>query len=304
MSSPLRRFPALDIHFASEADSACDLRDRLVAGLDDFQPTAIEETTKTWRVFFDSPEAREQAFAWMRGLGDPRVTADPLDVEDEDWARRSQADLRPVRVGRIVVSPPWCADTAREHARPNDILIVVVPSTGFGTGHHASTRLCLAFLQEIAVRGRTVLDVGTGSGLLAIAAARLGASAVTAVDNDRDALDAARENLGLNLVGVPFRLHAADFQALADAHADIVVANLTGELLRRTAADLLKCVRPRADLVLSGVLAEEQSRVVGAFKSAGATLRATKAEDEWVGLHFTVAASGISGRQPGSRVPA
>jgi ribosomal protein L11 methyltransferase len=299
-----RRFPALDIHFASDADSACDLRDRLVAGLDDFQPTAIEEAARTWRVFFDSPEAREQALAWMRSLGDPGVTADPLDVEDEDWARRSQADLQPVRVGRIVVSPPWCADTAREQARPNDILIVVVPSTGFGTGHHASTRLCLAFLQEIAVRGRTVLDVGTGSGLLAIAAARLGASAVTAVDNDRDALDAARENLGLNLVGVPFRLHDADFQTLADTYADIVVANLTGELLRRAAADLLKCARPRADLVLSGVLAEEQSRVVGAFESAGATLRTAKAEDEWVGLHFTVAASGISGLQPGSRVPA
>lgn len=281
-----RTCPALDIRFVPEAETALDLRDRLVAGLDDFQPTAIEEATTTWRVFFDSPDARDRALGWLRGLDDPRVAVEAIDVEDEDWARRSQADLRPIRVGRIVVAPPWSLEDARREAGVDDMLIVVVPSRGFGTGHHASTRLCLALLQEISVRGRSVLDIGTGSGVLALAAARMGASAVTAVDNDSDAIGAARENIALNGIDVPFRLQRADFRTLRDARADIVVANLTGNLLRRAAADVVGCLNPAGDVIVSGVLAEEQSGVVAAFESAGAKLRATKAEDEWVGLRF------------------
>lgn len=282
----MKHYPALDIHFTPEAAHAHDLRDRVVAGLDDFQPTAIEESTAVWRVFFDAPERRQRAAEWVRDLGDPRVTSEALDVEDEDWARRSQADLRPVRVARIVVAPPWAAEQARAEAGPDAILIVVVPSTGFGTGHHASTRLCLALLQEIRVRDRTVLDVGTGSGVLAIAAARLGARSVVAIDNDPDAIEAVRENVALNQIPAPLRVESVDFRTVTGDPADIIVANLTGELLRRSASQLVGRLSPGGDLVLSGVLAEEQSAVVAAVETAGGRLHLAKAEDEWVGLHF------------------
>jgi ribosomal protein L11 methyltransferase len=230
----------------------------------------------------------------LRALGDPRVTAEPLDVEDEDWARRSQADLQPVRVRRIVVTPPWCAAFARDGASNGDILIVVVPSTGFGTGHHASTRLCLDLLQGIAVRGRTVLDIGTGSGVLAMATAGLAARFVAAVDNDADAIDAARENLALNGMGPSVHLECADFCSLEPAKADIVVANLTGDLLRRAAADVVRHLSAGGDLILSGVLADEQSAVVAAFESAGAKLQAVVAEDEWVGLRLRLPAEPVT----------
>ncbi len=283
-----RSFPALDIRFTPEAEGAFELRDRLIAGLDDYQPTAIEESTAIWRVFFDCPASRDHALAWLRGLADPRITGEALEVDDEDWARRSQSDLTPVRAGCIVATPPWCAEEAREAAGNGDIVVVVAPSTGFGTGHHASTRLCLALLQEIDLLGRTVLDIGTGSGILAIAASRLGAHCVLAIDNDVDAIEAARENVALNGVRAGVRLEARDFRASAAGRADVVVANLTGESLRRSARDIVARASAGGTVIVSGVLAEEQARVVAVFRRAGAQLVATRAEDEWVGLRFEV----------------
>ena len=134
-----------------------------------------------------------------------------VDVPDEEWARRSQANLTPVRIGHIVVAPPWLAPDPVPPAYdlqpvPNrirhsaDHLIVIDPSTGFGTGHHETTRLCLSLLQRIELFGRRVIDVGTGSGVLAIAAALLGASSVVALDEDPEALRNARENVARNNV--------------------------------------------------------------------------------------------------------
>ena len=192
----------------------------LYAELDAFEPVAIQEhdTSDGWRVFFRTPSQRDAARRALASEFKNALELHAIDVDDEDWARRSQAALGAVRAGRVVVAPPWDVPPDSREARfairdsrfgsceprtaNRDVVIVIDPSTGFGTGHHATTRLCLELLQEIDLRGTRVIDVGTGSGVLAIAAAKLGARDVVAVDNDPDALRNARENIERNDVTV------------------------------------------------------------------------------------------------------
>src|SRR5262249_27681807 len=140
---------------------------------------------------------------------------------------------------------------------PSSIRIVIPPSMGFGTGHHATTRLCLEALQHVPVEGQTVVDVGTGSGVLAIAADRLGAARVSAIDVDPDAIESARENLALNPEATHVRFEVADLASASLPIAGIVTANLTGALLARAAARLLGAARNGGILILSGLMRAE-----------------------------------------------
>ncbi len=244
----------------------------LAALVDDFGPTAVEERDTLIRIFFPSAAERDAA---QRALA-PRFDVSAIDVPDDDWARRSQEHLPPITVGAITVfSDP-------ESRIPNPLSIVIQPSMGFGTGHHATTRLCLAALQAVDVSGREVLDLGTGSGVLAIAADRLGAARAVGIDYDADAIQSARENLALNpdACGVTFEL--VDLAASALPPADIVTANLTGALLVRSAAALAAAVRPGGRLILSGLLAHERDEVRRAFADLAVIWE--REEDGWVGI--------------------
>jgi ribosomal protein L11 methyltransferase len=196
----------------------------------------------------------------------------PVDVPDEDWAARSQAALKAVRVGNIIVAPPW--DIAG-----GTTTIVIQPSMGFGTGHHATTRLCLAHLQQLQLRNRTVLDIGTGSGVLAIAASRLGATHVLAIDDDPDAIQSARENVDLN-PGVEITLGIVDLRRAMLRAFDVILANLTGGLLTDAAASILALTAPAGRLILSGFMEAEEHDVLRAFSSC--TIEQRSQEDEWV----------------------
>lgn len=275
-----KRSPALDLQF-SPGPGAGSLQDFLYAELDPFEPSAIREHAAGdgWRVFFRTRAQRDAARAALQAeFRNALVGLSAVDVEDEDWARRTQEGLKAVRVGRIVVAPPWdvpgaesgTPDVEPRAASPEpqapsaDILIVIEPSMGFGTGHHETTRLCLALLQEIDVAGRRVIDVGTGSGVLAIAAARLGAASVLALDNDRDALMNARDNVARNGVAA-VELQEADAAALEVTHADLIVANLTGAALQRLAPVLARLATPGGLLIVSGFAPDELPDVAGAF---------------------------------------
>jgi len=161
---------------------------------------------------------------------------------------------------------------------------------GFGTGHHATTRLCLAALQAIDLANRVVLDVGTGSGVLALAAARLGALRAVGIDSDPDAIQSANENLQVNpsMTRVTFEL--VDLSAatlpvvlrLCSGPVDVLTANLTGALLVRSAAVLLGAVRAAGLVTLSGLLVHERDEVCRAFAPAAVVWE--RDEDGWVGL--------------------
>jgi ribosomal protein L11 methyltransferase len=203
-----------------------------------------------------------------------------IDVPDENWARRSQEQLKAVRVGKIIVAPPW--DFPNIDLRTSNFEVVVIdPSMGFGTGHHETTRLCLRLLQDVYVRGKRVIDVGTGSGVLALAAWRLGARSVTAVDADPDALLNARENIQRNGASAAIEVIESDLAALDVPPADVVLANLTGAVLERHAAGLLRLVAPAGSLIVSGFTLEETRGVVEAL---GAPQRSAIVEGSWAAI--------------------
>jgi ribosomal protein L11 methyltransferase len=283
LNDTARTWPALDLRPVSEL---------LQAALVDYEASAIDEhTADDWRVFFTSAAERDRAAAALR-IEFPELTIESVDVPDENWAARSQASLSAVRVGNIVVAPPWDVPAGPQNrTRPTDredqtgpttdgdLVLVIQPSMGFGTGHHATTRLCLAALQRLDLNGRSVIDVGTGSGVLAIAASLLGSNPVVGIDDDPDAIASARENLDLN-TGAKVTLAVADLRSATPTPADVVVANLTGGLLVATAPTLQRLVGAGGRLVLSGLMTTEERDVVAAFSPWQIEHRAE--EDEWV----------------------
>ncbi|MBI2836057.1 MAG: 50S ribosomal protein L11 methyltransferase [Acidobacteria bacterium] len=266
---------ALDLHLSPATN-----RDRLIAALDDLDLFAIDDgRPDVWRMFFFAPEARERAQAsLLAAFPPPILSAVPLDVPDERWAERAQRAQRAIVVDRFIVAPPW--DVPAAHAERT---IVIQPSTGFGTGHHASTRLCLCALQRLDVGGRTVLDVGTGSGLLAIAAARLGARRVVAIDVDADAVEAARDNVARNGCEERVELGVADVREWTGDSADVVLANLTGRFLVHNAPRLMALLASGGHLVASGFTRQETDDVTRALAEHGSVV-AEDEEDEWAAV--------------------
>jgi ribosomal protein L11 methyltransferase len=278
----LRDYPALTLTWTRPVDA--ERADLLLADLDGCGVTAVEELPDhAIRAFFTTAEARTRAADHLRSHADLAISAS--EISDEDWGARSQAAIGAVTVGALTIAPPWAAPSGAR----GDGLIIIQPSMGFGTGHHASTRLCLEHLQSVPLKGARVLDVGTGSGVLAIAAARLGAAEVVGIDLDADALSNASENAGLN--GVSERIDLREL-TLVDARSlgrtfDVIVANLTGGHLRREASHLAPLAAPNAHLIVSGFQADESIDVIHALESAGWTLSASAAEATWVAALFT-----------------
>ncbi len=277
-----RAWPALDIHVPG-----CDpeLHDLVLAELDDFQPSAIQgpplnEDGGLLRAFFSTSGSRDGAARALAEAFRKHLIITCVDVDDEDWAARSQADLQPITVGRLTIYPEKKAASSHERGTWS---LFIKPSMGFGTGHHATTRLMIDAMQRLELAERTVLDVGCGSAVLAIAAVRLGARSALAVDIDPDALTAAAENLELNEVAPKVTLRLAGVETL-DASADIVLANLTGSLIERAADELARLVSPGGHLIVSGVM-ESESTVIPAVASRLAWQQTTQ-EQEWLCASF------------------
>jgi ribosomal protein L11 methyltransferase len=294
----LRHWPALVVR---APDLEQPWEDRLAVALDEHELAAIEDLAEVplppggvwdaaappsdlppaaplaWRVFFRDPAARDRAAAdLMTRL--PGLSCTPVEVADEDWAARSQRDLTAVRAGAFLIAPPWDVPAG---VPAGVTLIVIEPSTGFGTGHHQSTRLCLRALSDLDVSGCETIDMGTGSGVLALAAASRGAAPVHALDVDADAIAAARGSAARN-PGLPaIDWTVGDLRTMPIGTADLVLANLTGGLLVRAAADIRRALRAGGRLVVSGFVESEANEVAAAL---GGPVLGHYAEDDWVAL--------------------
>ncbi|HET7295070.1 MAG TPA: 50S ribosomal protein L11 methyltransferase [Vicinamibacteria bacterium] len=215
-------------------------------------------------------------------LSGASARVEPVPVPEVDWVGRFRETFRGFRVSRFRVAPPW---DVPDRLEPAERLILVDPGRAFGTGTHESTRLCLAEIEAAfaAAAPRRVLDVGTGTGILAIAAARLGAPRVVGVENDPEALVSARHHARLN--GVELDLVRGDAGAPFRPRAfDLVLANVTAPLLRIHAAEIAGLVAPGGTLVLSGILAEEAVAVAQAYAVLGAPRE--RRDGEWSALRF------------------
>jgi ribosomal protein L11 methyltransferase len=279
----VRAYPVLTLTWTPT--SGVDRADSLLAELDGVGATAIEDIPNGLRVHFATTASRDAALTALRDL--PDLTCIGSEVPDDDWAARSQAALGPITVGGITVAPPWTVTPELRSHAPR--LVVIQPSMGFGTGHHASTRLVLGWLQNVKIDGLAVLDVGTGSGVLAIAALQLGAAVSVAIDVDPDALASARENAELN--GVASRIEIREISLSAAAAAlgprfHVILANLTGGLLSRDAGSFRALAAPGASLIASGFQSPETPQIIGAFRDAGWTPAGEAHEQDWVGIRL------------------
>ena len=209
------------------------------------------------------------------GIAPPSIEA-RVAVEDADWVRVTQAQFPPTRISeRLWIVPTW-------HDPPDDRAIVVRldPGVAFGTGTHPTTRLCLRWLDANLRPGADVLDYGCGSGILAIAAAKLGAKRVTGTDIDPQALEAARANSTANAVDAQY----TDPDSLGAATWDIVIANILSNPLKLLAPALLARVAPGGALVLSGVLERQANEVIDLYRCAdpGVSLSVWQGDEGWV----------------------
>ena len=294
-----RVWPALILRAAVVDDS-----EELVSGvLSDFNPVAIHDlaerplppgglwdptyppipdpppTPLHWHVCFSDAGERVHAAEVLRSLL-PNLTIETVDLPDEDWAARSQQSLTAVRAGGFIIAPPW--DLPQE---PVDATVIVIePSMGFGTGHHATTRMCLRLLGEIDVSDQTVLDLGTGSGVLSMAAALGGARRVIGIDVDADAIGSAEASARLNTLPDSITFQVSDFRKTPPTPADLVLANLTGGMLISSASVIDTLVRPGGQLIVSGFDHTEVVAVAAAF--GGRTEMARLTEDGWIALRL------------------
>ena len=233
-----------------------------------------------WNVCFNDPGERDRAAAAIHDAV-PHLAIERMDLPDEDWAARSQQSLKAVCAGRFIIAPPWDLPTDGI----GSTVIVIEPSMGFGTGHHATTRMCLRLLSDIDVSDCAVLDLGTGSGVLSMAAALSGARRVVGIDVDQDAINSAETSAALNTLPDTIRFQVADFRKDPPQPADIVLANLTGGMLTSSARPIAGLVRPRGQLILSGFDHTEVANVVAAFPSFSEDRRLS--EDNWITLLLT-----------------
>ncbi|MFV9505078.1 MAG: 50S ribosomal protein L11 methyltransferase [Oscillochloridaceae bacterium umkhey_bin13] len=256
-----------------------------------------------------SEELRQRIEQALWHLGQVRPVG-PLQVrslEEEDWANAWKQHYQVLRVGqRTVVVPSWLS----HEPAPDDVVLQLDPGMAFGTGLHPTTQLCLRLLEQYARPGLRTLDLGTGSGILAIAAAKHGASPVLALDNDPVAVAVAAENVARN--GVATLIQVAEGSLGAGSSMghwlsgnfgpadpaevgstptagsgpqfDLIAANLIARVLVILAADLAAALGPDGILISSGIIDSREHEVVAAFEAAGLRQRERHVEGEWVAL--------------------
>lgn len=232
--------------------------------------------------------ARKNIWKGLRAIADCGLDIQPArihirPVKDSEWRESWKEHFQPIEIGsRLLIRPSW----SKRRARPNQRVVVLDPGLSFGTGQHPTTAFCLEQLGALNRKGapQAFLDIGTGSGILAIAAAKLGYGPIHALDSDPDAIRIARRNALRNRVADRVRFSRKELARLPLAGGrgyDVVCANLADLLLIEQHRRIIKSLRPRGNLVLAGILAAQFDSVRAVYENAGLKLQCAKGKGEW-----------------------
>jgi ribosomal protein L11 methyltransferase len=257
----------------------CEQAELVLAELLELAPSGVEEVAvgdgAIEYAVYGAPGELPALPALRAAAGDALVDVSSAQIAD-DWVQRWRSYHRPAVVAeRLTVRPPW------ESAGTTPLDVVIDPGQAFGTGAHATTRLCSELLLSVKRPG-SLLDLGCGSGVLAIVAARLGFAPVLAVDNDPAAIAAASANAALN--GVEIEVRRLDLRSERAPYADTVAANLLAPLLERWACDLAGSSRTPRRVIAGGLLAGEADSVADAFAAAHLRETCRREQDGWAAL--------------------
>jgi ribosomal protein L11 methyltransferase len=247
-------------------------------------------TTPLWpsvnvKALFDGETQREDILAAMRAALDAVPEHEFEVIEDRAWEREWLKDFRPMRFGRrLWICPGGQTPPPAETEDTDPLIVELDPGLAFGTGTHPTTALCLEWLDATPLAGQRVIDYGCGSGVLAIAALKLGAAAAVAVDIDPQAVLATRDNAMRN--GVADALEVGDVSLVDGQRADILLANILAEPLKELAPRFAELLAPGARIVLSGILASQAAEVAERY-APWFDIASSQVRDDWVRLDGT-----------------
>lgn len=259
-----------------------DPADELVAREDATAPYVVTGHIADGPAAAGAVEATQRALWHLQAFGLRPMSALRVSVVDDDWTDAWRAHYAPQRIGRVVVVPSWVS----EPLASEEVAVRLDPGMAFGTGLHPTTRGCLQLLQAIRPMPLRALDVGTGSGILALAALQLGAAHVDALDTDRVAVDASRRNAARNGMEGRLAIRHGTLDANAARPYPLVMANLVAALLVELAPRLASHTAPGGALVAGGIVAERRGEVLTALAAEGLTVVTEINDGEWASLRL------------------
>jgi ribosomal protein L11 methyltransferase len=202
-------------------------------------------------------------------------------IEDKNWNEEWEKSVRVIEVSDKLVIKPTFKDY---QAKPGQIIIIIDPKMSFGTGEHQTTKLVLQFLEKNVKNGIRVLDVGSGTGVLAIAAVKLGAESAIAIDNDEWCYDNGRENCRLNSVDKEVDVKLGEIKDIAGNNFDLITANIQKNILLDIAEEIKNRLKPGGLLILSGLLYNDEEDIVKKYSSLNFEMLEKKSLDEWMAV--------------------
>lgn len=204
-------------------------------------------------------------------------------VDDNDWVESWKENYKPIHAGRVTIVPEWIDYVPQE----GEYIVKIDPGMAFGTGEHESTKMCLLLLQALGVEGKSVIDVGTGSGILALASAKLGAKIVEAYDIDDNAVKAAKDNAALNGLADKLKVDNANLLDKTSGKFDIVLANITADVLINLSTTLGDYLKKDGVVIISGIILKREEDVKNAFVKHGYEVLERVNMGEWVAFKLS-----------------